>query len=89
MFWIAVDDDGELWLSSDDHPENKVLVCFATGPTGLREWTKFPEQELTLISLVSGEAHYFEVRPCILLVVLHFVSNLYTVSSIICQSRLS
>jgi hypothetical protein len=63
VFWIAADDTGELWLSSDDHPENMVRVCFAPTITGTREWTKFSEQESTLIPLVADEAYYFEVRP--------------------------
>jgi hypothetical protein len=63
VFWIVADDVGELWLSSNDHPENKVRVCFAPDVTGTREWTKFSEQESTLIPLVADEAYYFEVRP--------------------------
>jgi hypothetical protein len=43
--------------------KNKILVCFAPTVTGTNEWTKFPEQESTLIKLVAGEAYYFEVRP--------------------------
>ena len=63
VFWIVADDAGELWLSSDDHPDNKERICVSTDVTGTREWTKFPEQESTLIPLVVGEAYYFEVRP--------------------------
>ena len=59
VFWIASDNAGELWLSSDDHPDNKVLRCFVKDFTGSREWYKYPEQESKSISLVAGEAYYF------------------------------
>jgi hypothetical protein len=64
VFWIASDDNGELWLSSDDHPENKALVCEQSGPTySPRFWTRYSEQKSAFILLVAGEAYYFEVRP--------------------------
>jgi hypothetical protein len=71
VFWIASDDTGELWLSSDDHPENKIRVCFAPGSTGVEEWNKFLEQQSILISLEAGEAYYFEVRPSVFMEVLN------------------
>jgi hypothetical protein len=72
MFWISTDDTGELWLSSDDHPENKVRVCFVPGATDVKEWTKYPEQKSSFIPLVAGEAYYFEVRPRIFFAMLIF-----------------
>lgn len=61
VFWIASDNAGELWLSSDDHPDNMVRLCYAIGATGSREWNKYPEQKSISIALVAGEAYYFEV----------------------------
>ena len=29
-FWIASDDNGELWLSTDDNPANKVKIAYVT-----------------------------------------------------------
>ena len=66
-FWIAADDQGELWLSSDDHPDNKIRVCFAPEWTGVREWYNSPEQQSTSIPLEAGGAYYFEVSPAIFL----------------------
>ena len=63
VFYIASDDIGELWLSSDDHPDNIVRLCFVNGATGSKEWDKYPEQESKSIALVAGEAYYFEVTP--------------------------
>ena len=71
VFWIASDDQGELWLSSNDHRENKVLVCFVPEFTEAREWTKYPGQKSIWIRLEVGEAYYFEVRPCLFMEVLN------------------
>jgi hypothetical protein len=45
VFWIAADDIAELWLSTNDHPANRVLVCFLTYRSEPRQWTAYPEQE--------------------------------------------
>jgi hypothetical protein len=67
VFWIAADDMAELWLSTNDHPANRALLCFVTYHTESRQWTAYPEQESEPIPLVAGEAYYFEVRECIIL----------------------
>ncbi len=55
VFWIALDDAGELWLSSNDHPESKVLVCHQLWATwSPRCWMRYPEQKLTHIPLMAG-----------------------------------
>jgi endoglucanase len=62
VFWIASDDAGELWLSSDDHPENKILFSFQLWATwSPRCWTQYPEQKSKKITLVAGRAYYYEV----------------------------
>ena len=58
VFWIVEDDSWELWLSSDDNPEYKVLVCFLSAETEAGKWTGYHEQELTLTPLVAGKAYY-------------------------------
>lgn len=50
-FWIAADDEAELWLSTDDDPSNAKLIASATGWTGAHEWTKYPEQKSQPIKL--------------------------------------
>ena len=67
VFWIAADDMAELWLSTNDHPANRALLCFVTYHTEPRQWTAYPEQESEPIPLVAGHAYYFEVRECIIL----------------------
>jgi hypothetical protein len=73
VFWIASDDNGELWLSSDDNPKNKSLVCSQPWSTwSPRFWTRYSEQKSAFFPLVAGEAYYFEVRPRICFAMLIF-----------------
>ena len=61
-FWIAADDVGELWLSTNGNPVNKELICQCSTFVGFREWDIDPEQASTDIALVAGQAYYYEVR---------------------------
>ncbi|MCU0325203.1 MAG: choice-of-anchor A family protein, partial [Spirosomaceae bacterium] len=58
--WIASDDNGELWLSSNSNPANKALVASVGGWTGSREWNKFTTQKTAALNLVAGQIYYFE-----------------------------
>jgi hypothetical protein len=58
LFWIATDDNSELWLSTDESPANAVLISTVSGWTGPRQWDKFPEQRSEPISLTGGEKYY-------------------------------
>ena len=44
-FWIASDDNSELWLSTNDNPVNKVRIASVPDWTGSREWNKFPSHK--------------------------------------------
>ncbi|MEM9933578.1 MAG: PA14 domain-containing protein [Bacteroidota bacterium] len=59
-FYIASDDNGELWLSTDDTPANKRKIASVPGWTAPREWTKFPQQTSSQIDLVAGRLYYVE-----------------------------
>ncbi|MFK7847308.1 MAG: putative Ig domain-containing protein [Rhodothermales bacterium] len=59
-FWIATDDNGELWLSSDDDAANVSMIANVPGWSASQEWYKFPEQQSATISLVAGERYYIE-----------------------------
>ncbi|QHT65774.1 choice-of-anchor D domain-containing protein [Rhodocytophaga rosea] len=59
-FWIAADDDCELWLSTNDNPANKQRIAFSTSWTGSREWTKYATQKSALIALQAGQKYYIE-----------------------------
>lgn len=59
-FWMAADDQGELWLSSDDEPTNSSLIASVQELTLPHEWDKEPTQESTLITLQAGTHYYIE-----------------------------
>jgi glucose/arabinose dehydrogenase len=60
-FWIASDNNSELWLSTNDNPSNKQKIASVTGYTASREWTKYTSQQSAPISLVAGGKYYIEV----------------------------
>jgi hypothetical protein len=60
IFWMASDDEGELWLSTDERPEAKVKIAFCTTFTGHLEWEKFPTQKSAPIPLRAGRRYYIE-----------------------------
>jgi len=59
-FWIASDDNSELWLSTDDNPGNKVRIAYVTGWTYPRTYNKYPSQQSVPINLVAGKSYYIE-----------------------------
>ena len=59
-FWIYSDDHSRLWLSTNDDPANKKLICEVNGYTAADEWTKFPEQKSSPITLKAGQRYYIE-----------------------------
>lgn len=60
-FWLATDDDGELWLSTDANPANKRRIANIIGWAGPRDWAKHPSGKSVPISLVAGQRYYIEV----------------------------
>jgi glucose/arabinose dehydrogenase len=59
-FWIASDDDSQLFLSLDDSPGNKQLVASVVGWTNPRQWTKYASQQSAPIPLAVGQRYYIE-----------------------------
>lgn len=59
-FWIASDDNGELWLSTNESAANRTRIASHTSYTGFREWNKFPSQKSVAISLEAGKIYYIE-----------------------------
>ncbi len=57
-FWIASDDYSELWLSTDENPDNRVKIAYAYGATGSQEWNKYASQESNSITLTAGKPYY-------------------------------
>jgi glucose/arabinose dehydrogenase len=59
-FWIASDDNGELWLSTNSSEASKVKIAYHTGYTNSRQWNKYTTQKSVSISLVAGQLYYVE-----------------------------
>jgi hypothetical protein len=60
-FWIACDDTGYLFLSTDTDPINSAEIAYSWSPTDWQAWDTYPSQKSSLISLVAGQKYYFEV----------------------------
>ena len=60
-FWIAADDSGELWLSADDNPANKVKIASTAYWTDSRQWTKYSSQKSVQITLQANHKYYIEI----------------------------
>jgi hypothetical protein len=61
VFWIASDDDSELYLSTSDSPASKSRIAYVSGWTNSREWNKYSTQKSAAISLTAGNRYYVEV----------------------------
>ena len=59
-FWISSDENGELWLSTNNQPTNKQLIAYNLGTTFPSEWTKYTTQKSATINLVQGQSYYIE-----------------------------
>lgn len=59
-FWIASDDNGELWLSTNSLPANKQKIAYHTGFTASRQWNKYATQKSAVINLIQGQSYYIE-----------------------------
>ena len=61
IFWLASDDGGALFLSTDDSPANKVEIATVPVWTSPRQWNKYRrQQESVPIRLESGRRYYVE-----------------------------
>lgn len=60
-FWLAGDDNCQLWLSPDGAPGNVALIATVPGWTNSREWEKYPQQQSSPITLAAGQKYYIEV----------------------------
>ena len=59
-FWIAADDEAELWLSSNQEAAKAKKIAFAPRATFPREWKRYPEQKSEPVFLKAGENYYIE-----------------------------
>ncbi|MHA4806875.1 Ig-like domain-containing protein [Flavitalea flava] len=59
-FWIASDDQSELWLSNNGDSAGKQKIAWVADWTNSRVWTASPSQQSVPISLVAGQRYYIE-----------------------------
>ncbi|WP_167286385.1 fibronectin type III domain-containing protein [Paraflavitalea devenefica] len=59
-FWIAADDNAELWLSTNSSSGSKQRIAYHTSWTNSREWNKFTTQKSAAITLTAGQLYYVE-----------------------------
>lgn len=57
-FWIASDDGGELWLSTNESPSTARKIAAVNSWTSSREWGKEPNQESSPIALEASRPYY-------------------------------
>jgi len=57
-FWISSDDNGRLYLSTSEDPEDAVMIAHVPGWTNPRQWNKYSQQQSTSIMLQAGQ-YYF------------------------------
>jgi hypothetical protein len=60
-FWIASDDNSELWLSTNGNSANAVKIAHVTDiNVAPRNWDTTPTQASASINLVAGQTYYIE-----------------------------
>jgi hypothetical protein len=59
-FWIASDDQSELWLNTDENPWNRVFIAGVNGWTNPREFDKDGSQRSSSIWLEADKIYYIE-----------------------------
>ena len=59
-FWVAGDDNCELWLSTDATPANRVRIATVSNWTNPQAWTTYAEQKSAPVSLQAGQRYYVE-----------------------------
>jgi xyloglucan-specific exo-beta-1,4-glucanase len=60
-FWVAGDDNVDLYLSTDDTPANSSKIAYVSGWTNSKVWDKYSTQQSAAINLVAGQKYYIEV----------------------------
>lgn len=59
-FWIASDNQGELWLSSDDSQKDIKKIAYSSDWNNAREWDKYESQKSLPIYLIAGQKYFVE-----------------------------
>ena len=60
VFWIASDDNGALWLSTNASPTNATLIASVPGWTNPEIWNVYASQQSAPVKLVAGQQYYIQ-----------------------------
>lgn len=60
-FWVAGDDNTDLYLSTSDNPANSTRIAYVNGWANPRQWNKYASQQSVTINLTAGQKYYIEV----------------------------
>ena len=60
-FNLTGDDRAHFYLSTDDNPDNKTLICDLPSHTSIADHDEYPEQTSTSINLLPNVNYYFEL----------------------------
>ena len=61
-FWVASDDNSELWMSASTNPAAMTRIAYVNGWTSPRVWTQYASQKSADRTLTAGQAYYIEAR---------------------------
>lgn len=61
-FFVAGDDETQLWLSTSEDPTQADMIASVTGWSSPGDYNKYSSQTSASIPLDSGEKYYFEIR---------------------------
>lgn len=59
-FWIASDDNSQLWLSTDETPSHRMAIASVTSWTSAEEWYEYPSQQSAPVTLTAGSRYFVE-----------------------------
>lgn len=60
QFWIAADEQADLYLGTDYTRASRRLIAQVPAPTDPLQWNRFPQQQSVLIYLVANQRYYIE-----------------------------
>ncbi len=61
IFEVLSDDGSEVWLSPNEDPANRQLVCSVASYVDAGQWDKFPSQRSSPIALKGGQRCFMEI----------------------------
>jgi GH35 family endo-1,4-beta-xylanase len=59
-FYIAGDDNAQLWLSNSGEAGGKQQIASVPGYSNSRQWTKYTQQKSATVTLAAGQSYYIE-----------------------------